>query len=185
MSVPVRKQILSGMQIVGIGLVCLVFTYALFDGFRRLFPDGEPTRPDVSVAIGLMEIVAVSMILWLTIRTWSRWIAPLASFVALKSLIGVIAGTSLSPPFRPVPRLVPAETLVYLACAALLSMRFLYHRPTALEKVALVIFIVATCAEMELEPSLFCLLAGLGPLAWVRLMRKLSPHLHDITAVQL
>jgi hypothetical protein len=175
MRATVSKQVLGGIRMIGVGLLFLFLLYILLDGFRRIYPEGQRISRDLNILIGVIEIFVVSVILWMTIHMWSGWVAAVAFFIAVKSLLGLVAGTTVSPPFRPVSRLVPAETLVYLTSAGLLSMRFLSHRPKALERVALVVLVLATCAEMLFEPSPLCLLVGLGPLAGVRLAAALSP----------
>ena len=182
MRTAVSKQVLGGIRIAGVGLLFLFFLFLLLDGFRRISPDGQLVTGDVNILTGVIEILAVSVILWMTIHMWSGWVAAVAFFIAVKSLVSLVTGTTLLPPFRPVPRLIPAETFVYLASAGLLSLRFQSHSPSVFERVSLVLFVLATCAEMVLEPSSLCLLVGLGPLAGVRLASALSPHSPDSLA---
>src|ERR1700720_3471554 len=108
MRATVSKQVLGGIRMIGVGLLFLFLLYILLDGFRRIYPEGQRISRDLNILIGVIEIFVVSVILWMTIHMWSGWVAAVAFFIAVKSLLGLVAGTTVSPPFRPVSRLVPA-----------------------------------------------------------------------------
>jgi hypothetical protein len=95
--------------------------------------------------------------------------------LSVKSLAGLLAGTTLSPPFRPVSRLIAASTLAYLLSIGVLCVRFVSHHPRVVERFALVLVVVATCAEIVFEPSPICFLLGLCPIAATRAVGAFLP----------
>ena len=69
-----------------------------------------------------------AVVLWLTIKAWARWVMAVAFLGALKGTIGLIAGTTLSPPFGQYPRISALEEVLYLLVAGFLSYRFVAAR---------------------------------------------------------
>ncbi len=168
MSTSVTKQILNGLRFTATGFLGLILLFVLFDGELRV--DGCIHGGESATGLlGTGELLFVAVALWLTIRVWSPWAAAVAFLGALKGMFGLIAGTSLMPPFRPVSRVLAAEAVAYLLVAGLLSVRFMSRKPMIFEKIALIIFAFATCAAMLFEPSHLASLVALVALFLARL----------------
>jgi hypothetical protein len=168
MTATVGRQILNGLRLASLGFAWVLLLFGLFDGIGRFAGYECPIQVSVKSLAGLAELLVAPAILFLTINAWSKWVAPVAIFVALKSLVGFIAGTTVSLPFRPIPRSVAGETLLFLLGVGLLSMRFTTHVPRGVERLALVAVVFAACWDMAFEPQPLALAIGLGSLIVAR-----------------
>jgi hypothetical protein len=132
-----------------------------FNQLRTMGPFGDFTLAEVT---GLGALAVAVMILMLTVRIWARWAPAAALFAGIKTVIALISGSTLSPPFRPYPRILAAEAAVYCVVAVVLLLRYGSHEPTLFDRVILVFFVLAVCSEMAFEPSRLPLLIGLSAL---------------------
>jgi hypothetical protein len=176
MSISVTKQIMNGLRLTATGFVGLILLFVLFDGELRIDGCLHDGGSSTNGLLGTGEILIVAVVLWLTIRVWSQWVAAVAFLGALKATFGLIAGTVLMPPFRPVSRVLAAEAVAYLFAAGMLSVRFMSRQPMIFEKIALIIFVFATCATMLFEPSHLASLAGLVALLLARMKPGIFVH---------
>lgn len=170
----VRDQILGGLRLIRAGVIGLLLLFGMVDGFLRFAEVVRGGSAALGGLIGVGELLAIGAVLLTKAHVWSRWVVAIALLGALKGIIGLIAGTTLSPPFRQFPRLVAVETLGYLLVGGILSLRFVSEVPRAHERVALTVFVFATCADMLFEPSHVALMVGLSALVIARVATVVS-----------
>jgi hypothetical protein len=147
MGKPVGQQLLSGIRLTGVIGLILLALFVLFDGELRT-AGAIRAGSLVTCIAGLIELVAVGVLLWLTAGTWSRAIAAVCFLAGLKAAVGLVTGATVFPLFQPASRIVAAESVTFLLLAGLLSMRFTNHRPRTLEKIGLITFVFSMFASM-------------------------------------
>jgi hypothetical protein len=153
-------QLVGGLRLTGVIGLVLVGLFALFDGELRVVRAIQIGSAS-SCSVGSSELVGVCILLWLTVGTWSRGIAAVAFLGALKSAVGLVTGTTVSPLVQAVPRIVPAEMFACLFLAGLLLMRFAARRPKTLEKIALIAFVFSVSANILWGPLHIALVVSL------------------------
>ena len=157
---PLGKQLLHGLRLTGvIGLVLLAL-FILFDGelrIARAIQLGSAT----SCFVSLSELLVVSLLLWSTVGVWSQAMAAVAFLGAIKGAVGLVTGTTVSPPFEHVARIVPAEMVAFFLLAGLLLMRFTVHKPRTLQKIALITFVFSVSVNILCEPSHVAVVLGI------------------------
>lgn len=89
----------------------IVLLFGMLDGLLRVAEVVQRHSSTPEALIGVGEFVVVGAVLWSKAHVWSRWVVAFALLSTLKGIVGLIAGTTLSPPFRQFPRLVAVETL--------------------------------------------------------------------------
>ena len=91
-----------------------------------------------------VALLAATVLLWLTVDRWSRWLTGLALIAALKILPAIISGTywTGSRAHERAPRILFAGLAASFVILALLSVRFVNRRPKTDEKVVLVLFVL-------------------------------------------
>lgn len=119
----------------------------------------------------------------MTAGSWAKWVAPIATLGALKRLIGLVSGTTLSPPLMPVARVIPGETLLFFMAVGILTIRFSLNSPRLSEKIALVVVVFATCFDMLFEPQPVILAVGVGVLLLSRTAGALTQKWWNHNAV--
>ncbi len=101
MSTSVTRQIVSGLRLTAAGFLCFGLLFVLLDGELRInecFHSGDCSTYGL---LGYVELLVVAILLWVTVRVWSRWAAAVAFVGAIKGTFGLVAGVGLVPPFRP------------------------------------------------------------------------------------
>jgi hypothetical protein len=169
------QQVVNGLRLTGIGFGAALVLLGLFDGFRRIASSTRPLQISADVLVGLAELLLGGTILFVTTNLWAKWVIPVAILGALKSLIGLIAGTTVALPIRPVPRIVMGETLAYFLAVGVLSIRFSSHAPRMTERIALVIVVLGLCAAMLFEPQPLFLALSAGSLVVARVASTMLP----------
>ena len=160
------EQIVNGFWLVVRGAVCLVTLGLLIDGERRVAQSLIPVRYSSNALMGLGELFLACSFLWKTASTWSPWVTAVTFFLTVRSVIGLITGRIPSPPFRVFPRILAFEAIVFLVCAGLLSIRFMSQSPSRLDRIALLIFVLAASIDLLFEPAHIAMVIGLFAL-WV------------------
>jgi hypothetical protein len=168
MAAPIRTQVVNGLRLAGIGFAAFAVILVLFDGFERIASQSDSIGGWAKTAAGVAELFVAGIGLLLTTNLWAKWVTTFAIFVGLKSVIGFVAGTAVSLPFRPVSRVVAAETILYLAAVGILSDKFSSRAPKMPEKIGLVIVVFTTCADMLFEPQPLALALGVAALLVTR-----------------
>lgn len=162
------KQIVNGVRLTGIGFAALLLVFVLIDGIGRIVSSLETKNVSAEGIAGWGELAGVGTVLFITASVWSKWVASVAILGALKSFIGLVAGSTVALPFRPISRLVAGETLVFFLAVALLAMRFSLNGPGLSEKIALLVVVFAACFDMLFEPQPLALALGVGALLLTR-----------------
>jgi hypothetical protein len=159
-----------------IGFAGFLLLLALLDGIGRVAPNVWPLHVSQEGFAGLAELLGAGAILFVTINVWAKWVSPVAILGALKSLIGLIAGSTVSLPFRSASRVVAGETLVYFLAVGFLAIRFSSHVPNVTERIALVFVVFAACADMLFEPQPLVLALSVGSLVAARTLSAVANH---------
>lgn len=158
----VAEQIKSGLRLAGWVLLTLAFIYLLLGSAGFLIGKGEYARPIYRV-LGVGGLMAISTILFFTIRHWVKWFIGALGYYALKALFALLLGSSNAQ-----PRLWFVEFALLLGIAALLSARYPGHQTKTIEAAALVGLVVALSFTLVCD-SFFPFLAGVAFLAVVQL----------------
>jgi len=168
MSKSAAEQVVNGFWLVVRGAACLVTLGLLIDGERRVAQSLMPVRYSLNSFMGLGELFLACSFLWKTASTWSPWVTAVTFFVALRSVVGLAIGRIPSPPFTVFPRIFAFETIVFLVCAGLLSIRFMSRSPSTFDRIALLTFVLAASIDLLFEPAHIAIATGLFALivAW-------------------
>lgn len=169
---PLPHQILNGVRLAGVIGLVLGALFAVLDSELRVVSAVRNGSFSGYLA-GLGELIAVGLLLWCTVGMWSRAIAAVSFLGALKGAIGLVAGTTVSPPFQPVSRFLAAEMVAFLVLAGLLTMRFATRRPNKVEACGLMVLVFSICANMLWEPLHIVVIIGLCPLLFARFFPRL------------
>lgn len=156
----IGEQLLGGLRLAAtIGLVVAI----VLESFNAelSIARGIGLKAATTIIVGLGELLGVGIILWLTADFWTRAISALAFLAAIKSAVGLVAGTAASPPFVVTARPVAAETCAYLFLVGVLLMKFATSRPNALQKTALTLFAFSICANVLWGMSQIAVVLGL------------------------
>jgi hypothetical protein len=101
----------------------------------------------------------------------AHWVAALAFLGAAKAIVvGLALGARTDPLFAPVARQEAAIVGVYLVLGGVLTVRFAARKVTRAEASALILFVLATCAEVLFGTWIPGLLIGISGLLIARLL---------------
>jgi len=173
------QQIVSAARLVFIGLFYLVVLFCLLAGLSRMPQYLELHENPRSLLMGCTALIIGVIALFWSAPKWSPWASAVAFLVSAKAVVGLVAGVALMPPYRPVSRLIAAEAAAYLISAGILLLRFSTRPPSKLDRVALVVFVLATCADILFEPAHLMLLIGFVALLAARLYSHWSKPGHQ------
>lgn len=158
-------QVKSGLRL-GCWIILYILTiYLLVDGLGTISSTLRSGNFPWTEAVALGELILAATVLLLTIRRWAKWIAALFLLAGLKSVVGLVSGTTLTPPFNPVPRLIAAEAVLVFFAAAALTIRYKEKPLNILDKIALIVLVFGICWEMVVEPSFLLLGPSIGVIA--------------------
>jgi hypothetical protein len=101
--------------------------------------------------LGTAGLAVGVWLLWATVTRWAKWVPAFMGMGAVKALYSTIVGTMFSFPDKRLPRLYSGSVMVCATLAALLSWRFVNHKPVGREKVGLVVFLVMALAVPVLD----------------------------------
>jgi hypothetical protein len=134
----------------------------------------EPNQSAWNALVGGVQLLGASIVLWSKLSSWLPQIIGGIWLGALKSAIGLLTSRDLAPPFAHTPPVVAGETLIYLSVAAVLLPRFDRYRISPVDKLALLVFVLATVAEMVYEPLPIAMLIGLCALLLAQIRHRLT-----------
>ncbi len=131
------EQVKSGFRLAGSLLLTLAFVYALLLCAGFLVGKGEYNRPIYRVA-GACGLVALSIIMFMTVRHWVGWFIGALGYFVLKTAFALLLGSSLVRPW-----LWFSEFALLLGLAILLCLRYASRMPQKIEAVGLVGLVLA------------------------------------------
>lgn len=159
----VSEQIKSGLCLAGWVLIALAFIYLLLGSTGFLIGKGEYTRP-IHRVLGVGGLIALSTTLFCTVRYWVKWFIGALGYFALKAVIALLLGSSITQ-----PRLWFVEFALLLGIAVLLCVRCLRRTPDTIEAAALVGLVLALSFTLVCD-YVFPFLAGVVFLTVVQLV---------------
>ena len=133
----VGEQVKSGLRLAGWVLLTLAFIYALLLCAGFLLGKGEYNQPIYRV-VGACGLVAMSILMFATVRHWVGWFLGALGYLALKTVFALLIGSSLVR-----PRLWFIEFALLLGLAVLLCARYVGRKPQTIEAAALVGLVLA------------------------------------------
>jgi hypothetical protein len=165
----VSEQVKSGFRLAGWVLLTLAFIYALFLCVGFLTGKTEYNQTIYRV-IGAGGLVGMSILMYATVRRWVGWFLGALGCLVLKTVFGLLLGSSLVR-----PRLWFVEFALLLGLAVLLCTRYLSRKPHKTEAAALVGLVLAlsfTLVRDSNTPVLFAVAAlALVQIVFVRKRR--------------
>jgi hypothetical protein len=131
----------------------------------------------VQVVSGSILVLSLMAFMFVTARTWSRWIFGLLAYGCLRLLGGIFFGPYLS---QPLDRQTTVLWFSYAVAACALTARYLGRRPTTVERVGLVSFVscFALSAAVGSPISLYAGLAALGVCELIQWLVDQGKHRH-------
>ena len=158
----IAEQIKSGFRLAGWVLITLAFMYLLLGSTGFLIGKGEYTRP-IHRVLGVGGLMALSTTLFFTVRHWVKWFIGALGYFALKAVITLLLGSSITQ-----PRLWFVGFALLLGIAVWLCVHYLNRKTETIEALALVGLVVALSFSL-VRDSIFPFLAGVAFLAVVQL----------------
>lgn len=158
----VGEQVKSGVRLAGWVLLTLASIYVLLLCAGLFIGKPEHNQPIYRV-VGACGLVAMSMLMYATVRHWVGWFLGALGYLVLKTVFLLLLGSSLVQ-----SRMWFAEFALLLGLAALLCARYISRKPQNIEAAALVGFVVALSFALVLD-SVTPLLSGVIVLAVVQI----------------
>jgi hypothetical protein len=118
-----------------------------------------------NLIIGIVMIVVAIAILFFTVRYWAKWFFGFCSANVLRILVMAVSGRTTSVPSIAAPRIVFLEAAGAMAVMAVLTFRFVNHRPNRVDAVCLVGALVAGLEAVLTPPPLKGVLVAISFLA--------------------
>ncbi len=168
----VSEQVKSGLRLAGWVLLALALIFVLLGSTGFLLGKGDYNQP-IYRLLGACGLLAISTVMFATVRHWAKWLIGVMGFLALKTVFALAFGSSVTR-----PRLWFVEFALLLGLAALLCKRYLKREPEKIEAVGLVGLVVA------LSFTLMCnsnapLLLGVAVLAFIQLAHRITRGSQD------
>ncbi len=171
----VGEQVKSGAQI-GFGIVLAIVVAALLISCS-IFVVGQPGEAPVHPVLGAFGVVTLSVFLFFTAPTWSKWLTGflangwlrLAGFALFYAFFQLLLNRT---PWEHLKR-ADAEVFLILTFVLMLLMKYVKHAPTLWERIGLVVAVVG-CSFSVASRNVFPSLAGLSMFAFARLASGLQ-----------
>ena len=169
----VGEQVKSGLRIGGSMVLAIFFFAALVASTSYFLGRNGGEVSSISKAFGCLALVALTTILFLTTRHWTKWVVGFLGYCLLRFIGALLFGPYLK---QPVSRFEVAGWMVYLLIAILLTARHAERPPQRTERLGLVGFVLGAPFAMTLSSykPLLCalLILSLGELAEKFLRRE-------------
>ncbi len=143
-------------------MLTLASIYVLLLCAGLLIGKTEHNQPIYRV-VGASGLVAMSIIMYATVRHWVRWFLAALGYFVLKAVFLLLLGSSLVQ-----PRLWFTEFALLLGLAVLLCARYMSRKPKSIEAAALVGLVLALSFALMLH-SITPLLFGVTVLAMAQI----------------
>jgi hypothetical protein len=141
------EQAKSGLRLAGWVLFTLAFIYLVLLCAGFLVGKTGYNQPIYRVT-GAVGLLGMSLLMYATVRHWVRWFFGALCYLALKTVFGLLLGSSLVR-----PRLWFIEFAVLLGIAVLLCTRYLNRKPQKIEAAALVGLVLALSFTLVLDSN--------------------------------
>ena len=115
----VSEQVKSGLRLAGWVLLALALIFVLLGSTGFLLGKGDYNQP-IYRLLGACGLLAISTVMFATVRHWAKWLIGVMGFLALKTVFALAFGSSVTR-----PRLWFVEFALLLGLAALLCKRYL------------------------------------------------------------
>ena len=167
----------SILLVLGTALLLLVGAFEL-----EMVLDGSASA--LRLLLVIPALVFGVFLLYITAARWARFVPAFMGLGALRALYSVVTGTMFSFPDRPFSRVSSASAVLTAGLAAVLSWRFVDHKPKGRQPACLVLFLVSAVSALFLQKHPTAAIAGvvvaLSALAVARTRWGRSGGLHTV-----
>jgi hypothetical protein len=169
-----QAQVKSGFLII----VAITVPMVLFVGM--LFMAGKGRAVEVNspyrAAGGVMVLVS-AVVLVRTARKWAKWFPAVCLMVALKAMIALFLGRTISEASLKTKYILVIEIIILYGAMIFLTLRYVEYRPESrIEAIALTAALVGIVAEWITEPNLWPLVGSTVVLIIPWLLRRVPGH---------
>jgi hypothetical protein len=157
----------SGLAILAVSFLVLLAGIAMMLGRRE--NDSMLFR-----VLGIVVVFCTGAVLFLTVRRWAGYLFAVCLLAAVKAVLALIFGVTVSVPHIVTNRLLVLELLGLLAALIFLTLRFVTALPrSTLDGMCLVLAVIGLAWAMLTEPSYWPLYLSVGVLVIARLTEAL------------
>jgi hypothetical protein len=167
------KEVKSGVRLALISIGAVLVVSALAIGLR-----GIETGTRKGVLLGITIALFPAVILWATVARWAKWFFAGCCLTALRGVVMIFLGRTISVPSIAAPRTYFAEIAGIFVLMALLTNRFVSAKPNWLDSVCLVGAVVAIVYSLIGSGSVRWMLVAASLLGACTVYQRFVPRGH-------
>jgi hypothetical protein len=153
----IPSQVKNGFRLAGWVLLGIAWLGLVFAGLGIAFTPG-PRSP----LLGWGILAISGLVLIFTMDKWVRLLPGLLAYGACSGIFILADGHALNHPEVPVPRFEAVILILFFVTAAAVSFSFSKHKLSAIDRIALFIFVACFFGQAVAPPRWMWLIVGIG-----------------------